>query len=262
MIDAKSYGPWAIITGGSEGVGASFAYQLARLGINLVLIARKEALLRDLAHEVTATSAVEVRVLPLDLTRADVLDQIRKVTDNIEVGLVIFNAAASTGMGSFLDASLDDVVKAVHLGPLATVSLAHHFGKSMAARGRGGIILVGSLAGNAGAATTVFYSAAKAFAQVFAEGLWSEMRPLGVNVLYAVLGATRTPARERAGIKDSPEQFVAEPDDVTRECLDNISNGPVLVPAHLAEAFEMFCSMPRRQAAETMSKLLLGFKNE
>jgi hypothetical protein len=81
-----------------------------------------------------------------------------------------------------------------------------------------------------------------------------------VDVLYAVLGATRTPARERVGLTDSPGQFVAEPDDVARECLANIADGPVLVPAHLAEAFRMFCGMPRRQAAETMTNLLLSFQ--
>jgi short-subunit dehydrogenase len=252
MIDAKSYGPWAIIAGASEGIGVSFAHQLGKAGINLVLLARQKNLLEQVARE--------VRVLPLDLTRPDLLDRVREATDNLEVGLVVMNAAASPGMGTFLNASLDNVLKAVRLGPIGQTSLAHHFGKKMAARKRGGIILIGSLAGNAGAATTVLYGAAKAFAQILAEGLWSELKPLGVDVLYAVLGATRTPARERAGVKDSPDQFVAEPDDVARECLDNLANGPVLVPAHLAQAFQMFCSLPRRQAAETMTNLLLGFQ--
>ena len=146
------------------------------------------------------------------------------------------------------------------MGPMGQTLLAHHFGKKMVTRKRGGIILIGSLAGNAGAATTVFYSAGKAFAQILAEGLWSELKPLGVDVLYAVLGATRTPARERAGLRDTPDQYVAEPEDVARECLENLANGPVLVPAHLAQAFQMFCSMPRRQAAETMTNLLLSFR--
>jgi uncharacterized protein len=260
MFDAKSYGPWAIIAGASEGVGVSFAHQLGKSGINLVLVARQKSLLEQVAREVSAASSVQVRVLPLDLTRPDVLERVREVTDDVEVGLVVLNAAASPGMGTFLDASLDGVLKAVRLGPMGQTSLAHHFGKKMVARKRGGIILIGSLAGNAGAATTVLYSAAKAFAQIFAEGLWSELKPLGVDVLYAVLGATRTPARERAGIQDSPDQFVAAPDDVARECLTNIANGPVLVPAHLAEAFQMFSSLPRRQAAETMTQLLLSFQ--
>ena len=260
MINAKSYGPWAIIAGASEGVGVSFVRQLSEAGINLVLIARQKALLEQAARDVSTESSAQVRVLALDLTRTDVLDRIREVTDDVEVGLVVFNAAASTGTGPFLDAPLDKVVKSVHLGPVGYASLVHHFGKKMAARGRGGIIFVGSLAGNAGGASAVLYSAVKAFAQVFAEGLWSELKPLGVDVLYAVLGATRTPARERAGVKDSPDQFVAEPDDVARECLENIANGPVLVPAHLEHAFQMFSSLPRRQAAETMTNLLLSFK--
>jgi short-subunit dehydrogenase len=260
MIDQTLYGPWAIIAGASEGVGVSFAHQLARLGINLILVARQKHLLEQVADAVKIEHSVQVRLLPLDLSRPDVLDRVRELSDGLDVGLVVLNAAASTGMGSFLDASLDDVLKATRMGPMGYTSLVHHFGKKMVVRKRGGIILIGSLAGNAGAATTVLYGAVKAFTQVFAEGLWSELKPLGVDVLYAVLGATRTPARERLGLEDSPEQFVAEPDDVARECLDNIADGPVLVPAHLKEAFQMFSGMPRRQAAETMTNLLLSFQ--
>ena len=180
MIDAKAYGPWALIAGASEGLGVSFAHQLAKAGLNLVLIARQKDLLERVARDVTVQSSVRVRVLPADLAGPDILERVREVTDNLEVGLLVFNAAASPGLGTFLDATLDAVLKAVRLGPVGQTSLAHHFAGRMAARHRGGIILIGSLAGNAGAATTVLYSAAKAFAQIFAEGLWSELKPLGV----------------------------------------------------------------------------------
>ena len=171
MVDVDAYGPWAIIAGASEGIGASFAHQLAKAGINLVLVARQKNLLEELAREVSAQRTVQVRVLPLDLSRPDALDRIREITGDIDVGLVVMNAGASMGTGAFLDATLDDVRKAVHIGPMGQTALAHHFGKKMVARKRGGIILIGSLAGNAGAATTVFYSAGKAFAQILAEGL-------------------------------------------------------------------------------------------
>ena len=260
MFDAKSYGPWAVIAGASEGVGASFAHQLAAVGINLVLLSRQQPLLDRLARDVAASSTVQVLTLAIDLSGVDVLARVREITDDLEIGLVVFNAAASTGTGAFLDAPIDDVFKAARLGPMAHATFAHHFGKRMAARKRGGIILIGSMAGNAGGASAVFYSAGKAFAQIFAEGLWAELQPLGINVLYAVLGATRTPVRDRLGLKDSPDLVIAEPDDVARECLENIANGPVLVPEHLAEGFRLFSSMPRKQAAETMSSLLLGFQ--
>jgi uncharacterized protein len=260
MIDTKSYGPWALIAGASEGVGVSFARQLGEAGINVILIARQKPLLDQLAREVSAKGTAQVRVLELDLTRTDVLDRVREVTDDVEVGLVVFNAAASAGTSPFLEAPLDKVVKALHLGPIGYASLVHHFGRKMVTRRKGGIIIVGSLAGNAGGPGVVLYSAVKAFAQIFAEGLWTELEPLGVDVLYAVLGATRTPARERVGLKDSPDQFIAEPDDVARECLENIRNGPVLVPAHLEQAFRTFSSLPRREAAQTMANLLLSFK--
>jgi short-subunit dehydrogenase len=109
MLDAKSYGPWAIIAGASEEIGVSFAHQLGRAGINLILVARQKNLLEEVAREVCGESPVQVqvRVLPLDLTRTDVLDRVREVADEVEIGLIVLSAAASTGMGTFLDASLD-----------------------------------------------------------------------------------------------------------------------------------------------------------
>ena len=88
MVDVNAYGPWAIIAGASGGVGASFAHQLGQAGINLVLIARQKDLLEGLAREVSAQRTVQVRVLPLDLSRPDALDRIREITDDIDVGLV------------------------------------------------------------------------------------------------------------------------------------------------------------------------------
>lgn len=259
MIDSMQYGPWALIAGASEGVGAAFARKLAMSGINLVLLARQENLLDALAREAANDGGVQVRKLVLDLTRADMLERVREVTDGVEVGLVVYNAGAAHGGGPFLQASSEVALNLIRLNPVGQVVLSHHFGNKMAARGHGGIILMGSLAGNAGGASVVAYSAAKAFTQIFAEGLWSELKPLGVDVLCVVLGATDTPARARLGLKDSPGQIVADPADVAQSSLDNIANGPVLVPEHLVGAFRQFCSLPRKAAAEAMRDLLLSF---
>jgi short-subunit dehydrogenase len=260
MISTARYGPWALITGGSEGLGASFAHRLAEAGFNLVLVARREEPLAELTAALRAEHRVEVRTLAADLTRTDVLDEIRSLTDDVEVGLLICNAGGAVqGSMPFLAASLEDNLKVVQLNPIAQTALCHHFGKRMEPRRRGGIILVGSLAGNAGGPTVVAYSAAKAFTQILAEGLWCELQPLGIDVLCTVLGATDTPARSRMGFADPEGAVISSPDDIARDALANLANGPVYVPQHLEPGFRHICSLPRREAAETMRSILSAF---
>jgi uncharacterized protein len=229
MTDSAHYGPWAVIAGGSEGVGASFADQLADAGINLVLIARKPGPLAETAEAVRA-KGVEVRTLELDLLDQGALKAIRAVTDDVEVGLLIFNAGANSYGSDFVTGDLDRVQDIVALNITAQLALTHHFGALMKARGRGGILLVGSLAGYLGTAHTSVYSAVKAFGRIFAEGLWLELREHGVHVLELVLGVTRTPAMARAGLDFSiPGLNVAEPEDVAREGLAHLADGPVWI---------------------------------
>jgi uncharacterized protein len=254
MITAKQYGAWAFIAGGSEGVGAAFAHKLASVGINLVLAARRSEPLEKLGQEVRVKSGVEVRTLCLDLKRSDMLDRIREVTDDIEVGLLIFNAGEiDSVMGPFLDRALEDVIAAVQVTAIGQTTLAHHFGARMAARGRGGIILVGSLSGNAGLPNQATYSAAKAYSQIFAEALWCELKPRGIDVLSLLLGVTDTPARTR-WLPAVPGLPASSADDVAQQALDNLANGgPVHVPPPFAQVFQYLCSTDRRQIAEVMS---------
>ncbi|MET0986528.1 MAG: SDR family NAD(P)-dependent oxidoreductase, partial [Steroidobacteraceae bacterium] len=255
VITMKQHGPWALIAGGSEGVGASFAHKLARIGMNLMLVARRSEPLETLAQNVRARSQAEVRTLSLDLKRSDALERVREVTDDIEIGLLIFNAGdLGSAMGSFIDRNLEDVLAAVRVTVIGQTTLAHHFGARMAARGRGGIILIGSLSGNAGVPNQATYCAAKAYSQIFAEALWCELKPRGIDVLSVVLGITDTPARARAGLPDVPGAHVFTADDIAQHALDNlVDGGPVYVPPPLAELFQLFSSSPRRQIAELMS---------
>ncbi|MER6633220.1 SDR family NAD(P)-dependent oxidoreductase [Streptomyces sp. NPDC000987] len=229
MIDKDVYGPWAVVAGGSEGVGARFAHRLADAGINLVLIARKAGPLERTAAEVRA-KGVEVRTLLLDLLDPGAVRTIRAATDGLEVGLLIFNAGANTYGHEFIGGELDRFQGVIDLNITSQLALAHHFGTLMKERGRGGILLVGSLAGYLGQARLSIYSAVKAFSRVFAEGLWLELAPHHVHVLELVLGVTRTPAMERAGLRmDLPGLDVADPDDVAREGLEHLADGPLWV---------------------------------
>jgi short-subunit dehydrogenase len=260
MISAQQYGPWAVVTGGGEGTGLSFARELGKAGINLLLVARREGPLNAAADRVRAESGVEVRTLPLDLSQPDMLDRLREATGGLEVGTLVSNVGHTYGSGPFVDWDMEDVKRTIQLGPMCHAILSNHFGAAMAKRGKGAIVLVGSMAGNAGGATIALYSAGKAFAQNLAEGLWAELEPKGVDVVYVVLGATDTPVRAAHGIEDSPDVFIDNPDDVARDTLAQIKDGPVLVRPQLEEVFRMFSTLPRRQAAEAMRQMMTGFQ--
>ncbi len=263
MITAERYGPWAVIPGGSEGVGACFAKQLGHAGINVVLIARKSEPLKETAKEVREETGVEVRTLQMDLTAPDMLERVKQATEGLEVGMLLYNAGAAHGAAPFLEQPLERSLGLIGLNPIGQVSLAYHFGQGMVARGRGGIVFIGSAAGAAGAGGVVTYCASKAFTQVLAEGLWVELKPKGVDVLCMPLGRTATPAQARTHIneiEDEPLGFPSDPNEIARECLDNIENGPVLYPAYLQKRMEIFAAMSRRDAVIAMNDMLQRMK--
>ena len=255
-VDAAKYGPWAVIPGGSEGIGASIARDLARSGINSVLIARKPGPLEDVAREVRDMGA-EARTLSLDLTAPDMLQRIPEVTDDLEVGLLVYNAGASLRTGPFLEWDPADVTQVIRLNVDGQTTLAHHFGRKMAERGHGGIVLMGSLAGVAGSPSVITYSGAKAFSQIFSEGLWWELKQHGVDVLHVVVGQTDTPAMQRLGIVH--EEGVGDsPDFVARLTLENLANGPVVVVPKMAEGFAQLTNPNRRALTEGNAAFILG----
>jgi uncharacterized protein len=227
VIDTAKYGPWALIAGGSEGVGAEFARLLARAGLNLVLVARTAAGLEQTAAQCRG-NGVEVRTVEADLSASDACTRIATATDGLEVGLLILVAGANTHSHEFLDGDLAEFQRVITLNVSTPLGLVHHYGQAMRARRRGGIVLLGSLAGYLGSARHTVYGGVKAFTRIFGEGLWLELREHGVDVLDLVLGVTRTPAMERVGLNfDTPGVVVAEPADVAREGLAGLGRGPV-----------------------------------
>jgi short-subunit dehydrogenase len=256
MIDSAKYGPWALIPGGSEGIGPCLAEQLAKAGINCVLLARKQGPLVEAATDIRDRYGVEVRTLALDLTAPDMLERVRAVTDDIDVGLLAYNAGASLRTGPFIDWELDDVLQVIRLNVIGQTVLSHHFGRKMAERGHGGIILMGSLAGVAGSPSVVTYSGAKAYSQIFSEGLWWELKQKGVDVLHVVVGKTDTPAMARLGI-DHGEEGDA-PSVVAEVALSNLGNGPVAVVPNMREPFVQLCTPDRRGVTEGNASFILA----
>ena len=227
MTDLQKHGPWAVVAGGSEGVGRAFATQLADDGFNLVLLARKPEPLEESAAA-CRERGVEVRTLALDLTAPDAVSQVGALAEGLEVGLLIYNAGANTHSEDFLDGDLAEFQKVIDLNSTTPLALVQHFGRPMRDRGRGGIVLLGSRASSVGSVKHSVYGAVKAFGQIFAESLWIELRDSGVDVLQLVLGLTRTPAMERVGLSfDVPGLPAADPEDVAREGLARLADGPV-----------------------------------
>jgi len=254
-----SYGRWAVIAGASEGIGASLADQLAARGLDLVLIARNEVLLDEVATRAREEHGVQTRVVVQDLTDPELTARVADATAGLDVGLVIYNAGASDRTTPFLDNELDYSLKQIQLDCVGPIALAHHFGMAMRERGRGGIVLVGSLACVAGSATLAVYSAVKAFQHNFAEGLWAELRPHGVDVCCAALGMTYTPALQRMGVDyDAATQMLSE--DVAREIVENIGNGPVhVVGEHNRAMASQVWTIDRRSLVEMMSAASTDF---
>jgi short-subunit dehydrogenase len=229
----ERYGPWAVITGASEGIGESFARSLAARGLHLVLVARRPGPLEALAGELRKAHAVEVRTLAADVAGPGLVPALDAVVDGAEVGLVVHNAAFSA-LGPFLDRPLADLQQVIDLNCRAPLTLAHHFGRQMVARGRGGILLMSSLAGGQGTPIVAAYAASKAFEIVLAEGLWDELRPAGVDVLACRAGPTRTPSYEAS--RPRKKVPMMEPGPVAEEALAALGKKPVLVPGRLNRA--------------------------
>lgn len=188
---SEKYGPWALITGASAGLGADFARELAALGLNTVLVARRKEKLEELGKELEDEFGIQTRSVAADLGSDDFMPALAEETKDLEVGLLI-NNAGFTNSGDFLDNSFEAEMNLVNLNCRAAVMMAHHYGQGMRDRGRGGIIFSASIAGFAGIPFWATYSASKGFDLLFAEALGSEVAKHGIDVLAMCPGATHT----------------------------------------------------------------------
>lgn len=230
---AERYGPWALIAGASEGIGRSFAEQLAAAGINLILLSRNSALLDELARDIRVTHRVEVECHSMDLTAINIEDRVDEIIRDHDIGLMIYNAGGSSFTADlFLDMPLDNLRNTVRLNCDGPVIFSHKIGQGLKRRARGGIILLSSLSAVCGAGYVANYAATKSFDAVLAQGLWAELRSVGVDVLCVMAGATITPAATRMGmtfIQDNSTGAMTA-DDVVAEALAALGKGPQLIP--------------------------------
>jgi uncharacterized protein len=247
-----SYGSWALVAGASQGLGAAFARSIASRGVSLVLAARRRSLLEELARDLRSTFGVEVRFLDGDLGDRTYLERLAAETAHLELGLLVYNAAFAP-VGDFAGMDPEGLSRMVDVNVRAPTLLARAVAPRMAARGRGGILLMSSLAGSQGSPRIAAYGASKSYNRVLAEGLWSELGTSGIDVVACCAGAVRTPGYLGAAGREAPGTL--DPAVVAETGLAALGRGPVVIPGMVnrVAAVVMGRLLPRRAAIRIMA---------
>lgn len=234
------YGPWAVVTGASSGIGAEFARQLAAARLSVVLVARRRERLEALAAELRAAHGVEVRVCAHDLAEPSAIDALAAAVAELELGLVVNNAGLSW-KGSFLEQDLAAARRMIELNCQAPVALTHALAPRLAARGRGGVVIVSSTGAFQGLPWSAVYGATKAFDLLLGEALAVELAGRGVDVVTLAPGGTDTEGPMNTGVDPAkvPGKLMAV-GPVVAAALEGLGRRALVVPgatnrvAHLA----------------------------
>lgn len=249
------YGPWAVVTGASDGIGRAFAVELAAHGLNLVLVARRGDRLCALADELAQRHGTRTRVLTLDLAEHGALDALRAASDDLDVGLLV--AAAGYGSSGPLVASeLSTELEQLQVNVGAVLAQCWHFGGLFAARGRGGIVLMSSVVAFQGVPMSAHYAATKAYVQSLAEALRQELRPSGVDVIASAPGPVATGFAAKARLHMAR---AATPEVVARATLAALGRRATVRPGGLAKLLGWsLATAPRGLRVLVMGRIMAG----
>ncbi len=251
----ERYGPWAVVTGASSGIGREMALRLAEAGLNLVLVARGRAALDQLAADVAARHRIEARVIAADLASEEALAEVVAGTRDLEVGLLVASAGFGTS-GPFLQSDLEQEYAMLDVNCRAVLSLSLHFGQRFARQGRGGLLLMSSLVAFQGVPLAAHYAATKAYVQSLAEALRIELGPLGVDVLASAPGPVHSGFASRADMRMG---LALTPTDVAQASLDALGRRTTVAPGLLSKVLlGSLVPLPRWARARIMGLVMRG----
>ena len=250
-----AYGPWAIVTGASDGIGREMARRLAEAGLNLILVARRRTALAHLGAELMARHHIATRILAVDLAQDGAVDDIQVATGDLDVGLLIAAAGFGTS-GRFLNSQLDQEMEMLQVNCGAVLQLSLGCGRRLAERGHGGIVLMSSIVAFQGVPFSANYAATKAYVQSLAEALHLELAPLGVDVLACAPGPVRSGFASRAGMRMGA---ALTPVTVAQTTLDALGRQGTVVPGTLSKALTYsLAPLPRAARARIMGRVMRG----
>lgn len=251
----NKYGPWAVVTGASDGIGHAFAQELATLGMNLVLVARRADRLNELAHELRNSFGVQVTTLAADLSTQHGLAEVAQATERIDVGLLIAAAGYGTS-GPLLESNLQRERNMLDLNCYAVLEQCIVFGNRFAQRGRGGIILLSSLVGWQGVPQSAHYAATKAYVQSLAEALTIELKAKHVDVLASAPGPVSSGFAARA---DMVMGAAVPPHVVAKQSLQALGRHTTVVPGGLSKLLTYsLVPLPRTIRSFIMGQVMGG----
>src|ERR1700737_4433872 len=256
-LDKESFGPWALVTGASSGIGEEFARQIAASGIHVALVGRREPLLRTVGAECTRASGVQHRIIPLDLSEPDFLPALADAMRDLDIGLVVSNAGTGNP-GEFLKHDRQLLQATLRLNTMAHLDITHHFGQKLGERRRGGIILVGALGGEKGIPCMASGGAAKAYVHSLGEALHYEFKPLGVYVTVLAAGVTNTAVLEKFALdpKAMPMKPMSVEQCVSEGLRGRAKNRSKIVPARPNRILNALvpASLARKMLADLLGK--------
>ena len=248
-----AYGPWALVTGASDGIGRALADQLAQAGFHLVLVARRGEILRELAEAWKAAHGTQTRILALDLTEPDAVDRVVNTCADLEIGLLAAAAGFGTS-GPFLKADLNIERQMLALNCAVPLAMVHAFGRLMAQRRKGGIILMSSLFAFQGVPGAAAYAASKAYIQVLVEGLRKELAKEGVSVVASAPGPVLSGFGNRARMSITSG---TAPEAVAQGTLAALGARTTVRPGLLSKVLEgSMAPLPRSMRTFILSKVI------
>ena len=251
------YGPWAVVAGAGAGLGAAYATRLAAAGFDLLLVDRDADTVDALAAGLCDAHGTRLQTLSCDLGTDGAVDEIIEACDDLDVGLLVANAAASH-VGPFRDQDPSSFEAQLRVNALVPTTLVHRLLPRFTRRERAGVILMSSLSSRRGAPLVATYAATKAYLAVLAESLWDELCDDGIDVLAVLPGSTRTPGWLSSNPQSSlGTENVMAADDVVVEALAALGTGPSLVAGEANRASEAFLeSMDRADAVRMVGQVM------
>jgi uncharacterized protein len=249
----RRYGEWAVVTGASDGIGRAFAWEAARSGLHLVLVARRKDRLDSLAEEIAAAHKAQTMVIACDLSQDTGIDAVVNATKSMDVGLLVAAAGFGTS-GPILEANLKKERAMLQVNCYALLALSVHFGRQFAKRGRGGIILMSSLVGWQGTPYAAHYAATKAYVQSLAEAMHAELKGSGVDVLASAPGPVNSGFAARANMHMGAS---ATPADIARASLAALGRSGTVVPGLLSKVLTYsLVLLPRAARTQVMGHIM------